>query len=449
MTRSFSLRSRLNLAFAALLALGLLADVALTILGAGNRVEPEIANSTALVGGIIRGALGGMRDGPGVRSQLVDLATRLDKLRHVSVTFEAADAAASPAPAVEAADKRKPPEWFVALIHPPTTVQRIDAVVDGRALGAFVVAGDPDDEIAELWDGVVELALDGGAAAVGGFVVLYFLVGAALRPLEKLDDGLKALGAGDYRVRLASDVAPEFAELVSRFNALGDSLLAAESENQRLRARLVSAQEDERKEIARELHDEIGPHLFAARAQAGLARQSARDSPDRAAEALDALIASIDALQEGNRRILNWLRPAALERSGLLESFEDLRLSAELARPGMRVELDLPVGLPRLTSRFQAALYRIAQEALTNAARHAGADAVRLSLTVRDGREVVLRVVDDGIGFDPGKRRFGLGLLGIGERVASHGGKLELLPAAPRGLELRATFPRGAIDNPD
>jgi two-component system sensor histidine kinase UhpB len=446
MSRSLSLRLRLNLAFAALLAFGLLADVASTIAGAGKRIEPEIANSTALADAIIRGALRGMREGPDVGSQLDDLATSLDKLRHVAVTFESDNPVRGTERVATGDEKRRPPDWFIGLIHPTTKVRRIDAIVEGRPRGTFVVAGDPDDEMSELWDGVVELAIDGGAAALTGFVVLYFVVRVGLRPLEKLNAGLKALGAGDYRIKLAPNVAPEFTELLSRFNALGDSLLAAESENRTLRGRLVSIQDDERKEIARELHDEIGPHLFAARAEAGLARQTVSKNTQTAAKAIEAVIASIDALQDGNRRILNWLRPAALEEMGLVESFDALRRLWERVRPDMKIEIDLPEVIPPLASEFEAALYRITQEALTNAARHSTANVVRISLNNHDDRELALSIADNGAGFDPTERRSGLGLLGIGERVATHGGTLELRRVTPHGLEVLASFPRGKID---
>ena len=400
MSRRLSLRLRLNLAFAALLALGLLADVVLTVRGAEKRIEPEVSNSTVLVSDIICGALRGLHEGPDLEPALKALATSLDKLRHVSVTFESPIGSGSTKVADDAENKRKPPNWFVALIHPATTIQRIDAIVDGRSLGSFLVAGDPNDEISELWDGIFDLAIDGGAAAVIGFVLLYFVVRLGLKPLENLDAGLRALGDGDYRVRLEADEAPEFAELLSRFNALGDSLLAAESENQTLRARLVSIQDDERKEIARELHDEIGPHLFAARAQAQLARQSLPNGTDKAAKAVETVITSVDALQDANRRILNWLRPAALEELGLLESFGALRQFWEQARPDMKIDFDLPNRLTPLAPTFQAALYRIAQEAITNAARHAGADAVRVTLSVHEDRGLTLSIRDNGNGFE-------------------------------------------------
>ena len=184
--RTLSLRLRLNLAFAGLLALGLLSDVAVTIVSAGGRIEPEIQNAMSLVGGIVGGALHGMHDGPGLDAALLDLARGLDKLRHVGVSFRSAEGDDSAARSPAKAEKRRPPEWFVRIIHPGHREERVDAVVDGQSRGVFVIAADPDDEIAEIWDSVADLVVDGSIAAALGFVVLFFVVRSGLKTLVSL-----------------------------------------------------------------------------------------------------------------------------------------------------------------------------------------------------------------------------------------------------------------------
>jgi two-component system sensor histidine kinase UhpB len=433
-----SLRWRLNLTFAAVLALLLGLDLALTVLGAGRRIDPEIANATALTSGIFREAIRTLSPAPDVAGQLEQLAASLDKLRHVRVTFQPEGAAPVAPPEM----RTEAPAWFVGLVRPHATEESIDATVGGRRVGTILVEGDPADEIDELWDSLATLALDGGASAVVGFAVVYFVVNAALRPLDRLNAGLAALSRRDYTTRLGEGAAPEFAPLLSRFNALGDSLAAAETENRRLRARLVSIQDEERKEIARELHDEIGPHLFAARAQAGAARRAAPDG--RVSEALDALIDVIDALQVTNRRILDRLRPAALEELGLIAALTALGRFFERNQPGLSVTVET-APIPALPASVEAALYRVAQEALTNAARHSGADEVRLGLQVED-EALFLSVDDNGSGLDP-TQPAGRGLIGMRERVAAFGGVLELHAAVPHGLSVRAMFPMGDLEH--
>jgi two-component system sensor histidine kinase UhpB len=429
-----SLRLRLSLVLAVVLALLLAFDIALTLLGAGRRIDPELANATGLTSGVLRDTVKELTPAPELSQRLAGLAASLDRLRHVRVTYQPEGAAPASLPAVRPA----PPAWFVRLVNPRSPVQRIEAIVEGRRIGAFVVEGDPQDEIGELWESLVALALDGAVSAALGFGVVYLAVGAALRPLERLNAGLAALGRRDYGARLPDAAAPEFAPLIARFNGLGRSLESAERDNRALRARLVSIQDEERKEIARELHDEIGPYLFAARAQAGAAR---RATSGAAAEAIDGVIETVDALQATNRRLLDRLRPAALEELGLTAALEALGRFFERSRPGFRAPV-VCEALPPLAAGAEAALYRIAQEALTNAARHAEAGEARLTLRAENGA-LALTVADDGCGLDPAKPA-GRGLIGMRERAAAYGGTLTLTPAHP-GLVVRAVFPLDAL----
>lgn len=425
-----SLRWRLSLALAAVLLLLLCLDVALTLLGAGRRIDPEVANATALTAEILRDAARETPPGPDLDRRLAGLAANFDRLRHVRVSYQPREGVATRA----MPERAEPPRWFVTLLRPHATSTTIPVEVEGQRVGAFVVDGDPTDEIGELWDSLVTLIWDGAASAALGMAIVYFVVRATLAPLERLNAGLAALGRHDYDARLPERAAPEFQPLLARFNALGLSLQGAERENRLLRARMVSIQDEERKEIGRELHDEIGPYLFAARAQAGAARRAA---PGDGA-ALDAVIETIDALQSTNRRILDRLRPAALEELGLAAALQSLGRFFERNRPNFQVSVETGE-LPALSPGLEAALYRIAQEALTNIVRHAEADAAQVTLAC-EGGALVLSVADDGRGFEPGKRG-GQGLIGMRERVAAYGGALTLAPAQPHGLTLRAVFP--------
>ena len=264
--------------------------------------------------------------------------------------------------------------------------------------------------------------------------IVYFVVRATLAPLERLNAGLAALagtitmrGCRSGRRRSCSRCSPASTPWDCRCSG-------AERENRLLRARMVSIQDEERKEIGRELHDEIGPYLFAARAQAGAARRAA---PGDGA-ALDAVIETIDALQSTNRRILDRLRPAALEELGLAAALQSLGRFFERNRANLQVSVETGE-LPALSPGLEAALYRIAQEALTNIVRHAEADAAQVTLAC-EGGALVLSVADDGRGFEPAQAG-GQGLIGMRERVAAYGGALTLAPAQPHGLTLRAVFP--------
>jgi len=151
---------------------------------------------------------------------------------------------------------------------------------------------------------------------------------------------------------------------------------------------------------------------------------------------VDAVIESLDALQATNRRLLDQLRPAALEELGLVVALEALGRLLERSRPELSVVVESDA-LPALAPELEAALYRIAQEALTNAARHAAATQARVTLKAGDGR-LTLTIADDGRGLDPA-RPAGRGLIGMRERAAAYGGALTLQAGGP-GLVVRAEF---------
>jgi two-component system, NarL family, sensor histidine kinase UhpB len=222
--------------------------------------------------------------------------------------------------------------------------------------------------------------------------------------------------------------------VISTFNSTLDRL---ESERRASMHRVLAAQEAERRRIAQELHDQIGQNLTAVvlelkRVRAGI------DGGD--AEALaDAQELARETLEEV-RRISYELRPAVLDDLGLPSALRALCDGVE-RRAGIAVELDAADELPRLDGQVELAVYRIAQEALTNSVRHAQCSTVRVFLGVV-GDDVLLHVADDGIGMDgsfPGG-----GLRGMRERAVAVGATLETRSARGRGVEVSMRIPSGA-----
>lgn len=205
-----------------------------------------------------------------------------------------------------------------------------------------------------------------------------------------------------------------------------------------LSARQASAVEDERSRISREIHDELGQQLTALKMDLTLLQRS--PSPQRLGE----LIQHIDDAVQTVRRIATELRPAILDHFGLAAAVE-WQTAEFTKRSGLAHTVDVPeqLDVPR---DLAITVFRILQEALTNVARHAQAEHVEVILR-EQGNELVLRVVDDGRGLPEKKsERPSLGILGMGERAAAFGGRVEIKPARPQGTEVLARFPleRGA-----
>ena len=201
--------------------------------------------------------------------------------------------------------------------------------------------------------------------------------------------------------------------------------------------RSIAAAEDERRRWARELHDETLQALGALKVLlSGASRledaDAVRDALATASEQLGSDIASL-------RGIIAELRPAALDQLGLAPALSSLRQRTTVAS-GLDVRIEVQLGATQLSSELETTVYRIVQESLTNAARHAAAERVDV-LVCCDGHALSIAVTDDGSGFDPATAVQGYGLQGIRERVELAGGELEVTAATPSGTSVLATLP--------
>ncbi len=214
------------------------------------------------------------------------------------------------------------------------------------------------------------------------------------------------------------------------------------AELERLAARMVHQHEAERRRLSRELHDETAQVFSAVKLQLGLAREAA---PAPLAPRLDRALELVDDGIRSLRSLTNDLRPSLLDDLGLLPAVAALAQAFE-ERTGITVRLDLPASLPRLSEDAELALYRTAQEALTNVARHAGARNVDLSLATA-GTHVAVSVQDDGRGLpaewspDAAHRDGHLGLAGMRERVGALGGTVTIEATAAGGVAVAARLP--------
>jgi signal transduction histidine kinase len=219
--------------------------------------------------------------------------------------------------------------------------------------------------------------------------------------------------------------------------------LALTSDLQRLSAKLVSAQEDERRTIARELHDEVGQVITAMKVELGLA-QRASNSPANIVSRLDDIRAIAEGALQRVRDLSHLLHPAALDDLGLTAAIDDLVREVG-RRHGIRADIFHDHNDARLAPEIETTIYRLVQEALTNVVKHARAGACRVSLE-RLPDTVRVSVEDDGSGFPPagaeeaGGTR-GLGLIGIRERVARFGGTMQIETAPGKGTRLTVELP--------
>ncbi len=450
MWQKLSLRARLNTLLALVLMLGLVINIARLVVEAAPRVQAEDQSVVRLARAFVETLVIGLNDTPDPEARLSRIIEDINRLRHVSITRETA-AAKAPTPAgPPEAGTHSPPAWFAALVHPEQTVVKVPVTVNGRS-ESLLIASHPNDEMTEIWDGIVTQIQVGFAIAVALLLITMTVVNRALAPLQALADGMESIESGGYDTRVKPDGSPELAAICNKLNHLAAVLGDAVEDKQRLAERVVSLQDVERKEIARELHDEFGPYLFALRAHATSLLQMA-DAPDPNIEALRrhsrAMLDQVNALQQFNRRILERLRPVGLMELGLREALGALLRLWREAHPEVVIETTISPSLGETGETSDLTIYRVVQEALTNVFRHAGAtridvtiEPIQQPLALKRGAagSALVRVQDNGGGFasDSG---LGFGLIGMRERVMALGGSVTVA-STDGGVTVEAIVP--------
>src|SRR5438445_7043311 len=282
MWQKLSLRARINLLLALVLTLGLAINVARLVLEAGPRVQAEDQSVIRLAREFIDTIVAGLNEAPDPEARLNQIVRDLNRLRHVSIAREggAVDGSAGFDRLDNADNQRSPPAWFVALVHPEKTTVNVPISIKGKP-GALLITSHPNDEMAEIWDGIVTQLLVGSVVAIVLFLITSMVVSRALTPIGALSQAITKIEAGSYDTRVKPAGPPELAAICEKLNHLAAALGAAVDDKRRLAERVVSLQDVERKEIARELHDEFGPYLFALRAHASaLARLADVSEPN-------------------------------------------------------------------------------------------------------------------------------------------------------------------------
>lgn len=349
------------------------------------------------------------------------------------------------------------PAWFSAVyrrtVSGRMTYQRPITHRD-HVLGTVIVSSNPSAVTARAWSEISRM-LGLSAATIGALgILVYFVVERALRPTRDVVSGLNRLAAGDLKCRLPPFRLAELQRISNVFNDLANTLEVATSERADLARRLVEAREQERRHLARVLHDELAQSLSAMSATAASIKVTASaECPSLVPEA-QALTETAGNIMKGLRRTVQELRLQEIDDIGLLTSLEELigdhnRRGCGKTQFVLETHGDLNALPPAITVH----IFYIVQEGLTNAVKHAQAANVRAVVRIdlaqggapRSGDgHVETTVEDDGAGLANEIRRetgFGLGLIGIRERTLALGGRMSVVPRPEKGLILSVIIP--------
>jgi two-component system, NarL family, sensor histidine kinase UhpB len=340
-----------------------------------------------------------------------------------AIRFRSAGAGMTPPSPVEV---RTPlgrvPHWFVDLLGVPELGASFPVRIDGKQVGDLLFSPDLSADIYEKWIGFLALVSSAIVLMLLTGIVAYFTAGTVVEALGSLSEGLTRMRKGDYEHLTAASGPPEIRKSADEANQLARTLSRLSEDNSSLLRKIVSLQDDERRDIARDLHDELGPLLFGIRANAVALQDGAPRDRNLAASA-DAMLKSVEALQQANRRILDRLRPLHIQELGLEKSIQTLLQYARTQAPGLKLTLRIDPRLNDVDGLLSQTVYRVIQEGMTNVLRHANAGAMSVEATI-EGPQVAVEISDDGVGFAP-DQPFGRGLTGMHERVRALSGSFE------------------------
>ena len=376
---------------------------------------------------------------------LANLPVQLRSIRHVRIAVKNETGLPIRAmPPTDIAPRASAPRWFTELVAPPVEIRNVPVVINGSKVGEVEIVGEPGDEIAEFWQNAAAMAGTIVLLNVAMVGILYVLFGRVLGPLTALAGGLSDLKRHSYDVRIPSPQARELAAITDHFNALASALETARAENLQLNRQLITAQDDERRRTALELHDEVGPCLFGLKANASSIASAAATLAEKdkqvIADRLRDTVAIVDHLQAINRTMLERLRPMALGHVPLKDMLGELVREQERRHARISFSFSAPDIERSYGDSIDLTIYRCLQESLTNAVRHAQAQHITIALHVEAERRLALTVGDDGCGIHPGKVA-GFGMRGMQERVEGLGGRYTIQSEAGNGTCVRVTLP--------
>jgi len=451
---AMNLKLRLNLIITLLLAIVMMIGAVFMVHNAREDVRAEVESTTVLALHLLDAEISqyaydyqwlnnGTQQWLNRGTQAPDSVFRLkslDNVRHLRIEFFDAGGNLRESNHVsQPVHEHTPPAWFLGIMNvvsPLMQPTHRPIVVNNRKLGELVITPDPSYEIAEIWNDILSLLMLVAVFFVVVNAMVYWAVARALRPVDRILVALTQLEQGQWEARLPSFTLPELSSISAKFNAMANTLQRSISNNHKLTQQLITLQEEERKTLARDLHDEIGQHLTAIHVDASAVLK---------AKSIDEARTSAVAIGEVSRQMmdivhdmLQRLRPVVLEELGLEAALRELADSWQ-QRNSVRAGISIQGRLHGLEDTLMITVYRMVQECLTNVTRHAHASQVAISVDC-SAHALLLSVTDDGKGFAPGKST-GFGLAGMRERVEALGGKFELHAAPGKGVSVQVYLP--------
>jgi two-component system, NarL family, sensor histidine kinase UhpB len=418
----------------------------MTYLHALNKVDTEMKAAIAVGGRIALNAVDDVEEGSNAKRRLQLLVADFDGDRHLRA-FVTDDHGKVLLTSALAQPEEPVPSWFYWLLKGKPQSIDVDLPVVFDSHGQLTLETNSLNEVGEVWDEVSNTLtlLLAFCTMITGLVT--FTLGRALRPLGDLARAFTEIASPYLSPRLPEGGPIELKRVYRGFNEMADRLAATEEQNRNLEDQLATVQEEERAEIARDLHDEIGPFLFAADVDAASLQKVIESGSNEDIESrVTKIRESVVHMQRHVRDMLGRLRAAPLVDLGLQLAIEKLVSFWK----GRNSDTTFHVNVPpeSFGEPLDSTIYRIVQESLSNAIRHGRPKTVKINVASRD-TNILITVEDDGSGLRTSQGRTGFGIKGMRERVARLEGELHIANREDgTGVRVTARLPHKPIDPP-
>ncbi len=421
-----SLRVRLNLLITLSLVVTLIAGTLLVISRARHAVAEETRSTVNLALQMLQVVMSGRTAENDPLPRVVEHLRRFEKTRHLHIEGIDPDDKPSMHAAPSASRATAAPHWFARLVRPDRLALWRTVLRTGGGPPRIIVTADPADEITEAWNEARALLALLVLMAVIANGLVYFSLGRSLKPIHGILQALERIEQGDYHSRLPESGVAELYAIAHKFNHMAGVLEQSREQNRQLAQRALAIQEQERRYLAQELHDELGQSVSAIQALAVAIAQTP-GLQARVVETAQTISGTTRRIYDVVRNLMRSLRPVLLDELGLRPALQHLTDEWNERHEDVFCEIRISGELELLSEEMQIHTYRIVQEALTNVTKHARANAVRVSVTYEapaggsDGGALCVSISDNGIGL-PAPLPGGLGLSGMRERAEALGG---------------------------
>ncbi len=444
---SMSLRLKINLIFVVLTILVFSILIAIEMNATRNSVAEEMEASGRIASQLL-GRIGSMytnKNSP----ELVEFLRETGRVRAQEISLHSLDGdLLYQSPPSVYKTGRNAPQWYAALIAPPESVRVIEL-----SNARITMRTNPTRAILDGWDNLADILFAQSVLFIIADIVIFWLVGYWLAPLEKIERGLREIEQGDHHVRLPALPGKEAGEMGRAFNRMAQAVeenILVRQATAEAQARLATQREftqllyarieQERAALARELHDELGQSLTGIRSISKSMLQHADVAGSPIQRSAQMLFDTAGMMSDAMHRMIPRLRPIQLEGMGLVDAVRDLLTATQLKNPELKTELEVQGEIPTLNEECELHAYRIIQEAITNVVRHAKASRTHVCIAIKN-HSLVLSIADDGQGAQSLQREGHYGVRGMQERAASLHGNIVFQSAAMGGCEVLVTLP--------